>query len=223
MNNLPALRTHEQLEAIVERGLATFVEVGQALAEIRDRRTYRETHGDFDSYCRERWGFSRRRADQQIEAARTVASLGTTVPTPPPANEAQARELARVPEPERPVVWQKATERAAGEDRQVTAADVRVVAAPAPSAPALPTPAGPAGTDPMQVVLAGEKAVERIADGFRWIRHAGGPDALVAAAEAAPTASFTLAGWRHDFARFRSYIDEVEAALNAAGGLRRIK
>lgn len=41
-------RSLEENEAIIERGLATFVEVGTALAEIRDNRLYRESHGTFE-------------------------------------------------------------------------------------------------------------------------------------------------------------------------------
>jgi N6-adenosine-specific RNA methylase IME4 len=81
-----------ELEAVVERGLATFVEVGRALLEIRDARLYRATHGTFNEYCRERWSFSRERGRQLIQAAQVVEALPTTVGIP--ANEAQARELA---------------------------------------------------------------------------------------------------------------------------------
>ncbi len=47
----------------------------------------------FEDYCRERWGWTDRRARQLMSAAETVKALetGTIVPT----NEAQARELAR--------------------------------------------------------------------------------------------------------------------------------
>lgn len=76
-----------ELEQTIERGLATFIEVGQALLEIRDSRLYRESHGTFEDYCRERWGFSRQRGHQLIEAA----EVSTVVDV---ANEAQARELA---------------------------------------------------------------------------------------------------------------------------------
>jgi phage N-6-adenine-methyltransferase len=72
---------------VIERGLATFVEVGLALLEIRDSRLYRGTYSTFAAYCRERWGFSDRRARQLVDAA----EIGTTVPI---ANEAQARALA---------------------------------------------------------------------------------------------------------------------------------
>lgn len=75
------------LERVVERGRAVFVEVGLALAEIRDSRLYRDSHGTFEDYCRERWGFSDRYGRYLMDAA----AIGTIVPV---RNEAQARELA---------------------------------------------------------------------------------------------------------------------------------
>jgi DNA N-6-adenine-methyltransferase (Dam) len=82
-----------ELEAIVERGLATFQEVGNALLEIRDSRLYLASHGTFESYCRERWQFTDRRARQLIEASQ----IGTMVPV---SNERQARELVPLLEDE---------------------------------------------------------------------------------------------------------------------------
>jgi site-specific DNA-methyltransferase (adenine-specific) len=79
-----------ELEAVVERGLATFRatfrDVGLALSEIRAAGLYRATHPTFEDYCDERWGFGGRRGRQLIAAA----ELGTIVPV---ANEGQAREL----------------------------------------------------------------------------------------------------------------------------------
>lgn len=82
-----------RLETTIERGLGTFLEVGSALMEIRDKRLYRETHGRFEDYCQERWGFKRNYANKLIASAEVVAlvePMGTTVPT----SERQARELA---------------------------------------------------------------------------------------------------------------------------------
>ena len=80
-------------EAVIEAGLATFVEVGRALMEIRDGRQYRAAGwSDFDAYCRERWGFSRRHSSRLIEASEVVAELGPMGPSP--SSERQARELA---------------------------------------------------------------------------------------------------------------------------------
>ena len=61
--------TLAECEKVVERGLATFVVVGEALARIRDGRLYRESHKTFEAYCDERWGMSRPRAYQFIAAA----------------------------------------------------------------------------------------------------------------------------------------------------------
>jgi hypothetical protein len=96
---LPERRRLVELEAVIERGVKTFVEVGEALMEIRDGRLYRETHSSFESYLRERWNISRPRGYQLIDAAK----LSTTVDTPP-GNEWQARELRAAMRSARPAV-----------------------------------------------------------------------------------------------------------------------
>jgi hypothetical protein len=55
--------------------LATFVEVGHALLEIRENRLYRDGFTTFDDYCRDRWGFERTRAHRLIEAARVADAV----------------------------------------------------------------------------------------------------------------------------------------------------
>lgn len=94
-----------RLEMTIERGIGTFLKVGSALMEIRDKRLYRETHRRFEDYCQERWGFTDRRARQMIEASQ----IGTMVPV---SNERQARELAPLlDEPEQlRDAWQEASE-----------------------------------------------------------------------------------------------------------------
>jgi hypothetical protein len=47
-----------RLEVIVQRGLRADVEIGRALAEIRDGKLHRDTHRSFAAYLRERWGVS---------------------------------------------------------------------------------------------------------------------------------------------------------------------
>lgn len=69
----------DELEAVIQRGFETFVEVGNALAEIRDNKLYRKWYGTFDEYCRERWGFKKGYANYQIKAAKTFGNLVTTV------------------------------------------------------------------------------------------------------------------------------------------------
>lgn len=80
-----------RLESVIERGLATFVEVGFALVKIRDSRLYCQTHSTFESYCRERWGFSRQRGYQLIAAAE-VSTVVVSAGLPPPETEREARE-----------------------------------------------------------------------------------------------------------------------------------
>ena len=70
----------EQCEAIIERGLQTFYEVGKALQEIRDAKLYRDTHQSFATYCRERWQMGRNYAYKQIQASTVVDNLTVLPP-----------------------------------------------------------------------------------------------------------------------------------------------
>jgi hypothetical protein len=85
-----------ELEAVIGRGLDTFLEVGHALAAIRDNRLYRPEYGSFDDYLRARWQphISRGHAYRLIQAAEIADNLSPIGVIP--ANEAQARELAPV-------------------------------------------------------------------------------------------------------------------------------
>ena len=98
-------------EDIIKDGLAGFVKMGEAFLDIRDNRQYRD-----------RWGISRRRANQLVGAAKVVGNLGTTVPMP--TNEAQARPLARLPVGDQQEAWVRAVESAG--DGPVTAKHVEV-------------------------------------------------------------------------------------------------
>ena len=40
----------------VDNGQAVFIEVGNALAEIRDGKLYRTSHKTFGAFCKEQWG-----------------------------------------------------------------------------------------------------------------------------------------------------------------------
>jgi len=128
-------RTLTECEVVIARGLDTFVEVGLALLEIRDRRLYREQgYERFEDYCRERWRFSRVHAHRMIEAAEVAAMLpiGNT-----PTNESQARELVPIKDDPEAIAgaWQEVQQqaveeaRATGEPVMITAAAVREVVA----------------------------------------------------------------------------------------------
>lgn len=85
------LLTHE---AVIERGLGSFLEVGAALIAIRDGKLYLATHSTFEAYCSARWQLSRPHAYRLIGAAETVAALSPMGDIPVPTSERQARELA---------------------------------------------------------------------------------------------------------------------------------
>lgn len=92
------------LESTIEKGLQTFVEVGNALMEIRDNRLYRFGHNTFEDYCRERWQRERRWAYQLIEAAQVVENVrhgAHQVPT----NERQVRPLTPLSPQQQAEVW----------------------------------------------------------------------------------------------------------------------
>jgi hypothetical protein len=128
-----------ELEAVIARGLDTFVEVGAALAEIRERQLYRHQGFDrFEDYCRDRWQLGRSRAYQLMDASQVVSLMSTIVdtdgvPLPPPANEAQARELVPVLKQQgdaaAEATWREVTDQAAERGSPPTAAQIREVVA----------------------------------------------------------------------------------------------
>lgn len=113
----------ERYERVIEKGLASFYEVGSALLTIRDSKIYRGTHGTFEAYCQDRWQMSRPRAYQLIEAAKVKDNLSTTVDISP--NERQLRPLAALPPEQQSEAWQQAV--ATAPDGKVTAAHVEGV------------------------------------------------------------------------------------------------
>jgi len=56
-------RRKQELETLVQAGLEEFLRVGQALAEIRNRRLYRTEYPTFEQYVRAKFGLARSTAD----------------------------------------------------------------------------------------------------------------------------------------------------------------
>jgi hypothetical protein len=106
------VQTLQHYEAIIARGLKTFVEVGQALLTIREHELYRESYATFEDYCRHRWDLGQSRAYQLMDAADVVTTLKSSTIVEVPANEAQARPLASLPPEQRVEVWQEAVKTA---------------------------------------------------------------------------------------------------------------
>ena len=84
-----------ELEKTIARGKKTFVEVGMALAEIRDLRLYKREYSGFAEYCEKKWGWTRRYTEYVIAGAEAVRALPDKVRTIV-LSEAVARELAKV-------------------------------------------------------------------------------------------------------------------------------
>jgi len=115
-------------ERVIERGQKTFLEVGKALAEIRDRKLYRERCETFADYCTQTWGFSRQHAYRLIDAAHIEDQLQSVSPTgdnsPVLASERHARELRRLPEEDRAEALDEARQRFGGNPSVAEVAEV---------------------------------------------------------------------------------------------------
>lgn len=90
-----ALTYHEN---VIERGLETFIEVGQSLQYIRDNRLYRAEYKTFDEYMSERWGKSRYWGLNMIKSVEVMGLLEGNVDARQqlPTSEFQARPLAKL-------------------------------------------------------------------------------------------------------------------------------
>ena len=113
MNNLLNVSERNELErceVVIKQGLKTFVEVGQALMLIRDKRLYRSEFGTFKEYCSQKWNMHDRNARFLIDAAQVVENLESGTIVPLPQNESQARPLTKL-EPElQAEAWQQVVE-----------------------------------------------------------------------------------------------------------------
>jgi len=117
-------KTLDQCEAIIARGLRTFIEVGTALMAIRNSRLYRERYSTFEIYLQARWPeLSSRRAYQLMEAATVVQNVnhGSQMPT----SERHVRPLAKLEPEQQRIAWERALESAP--NGKVTAAHVQRV------------------------------------------------------------------------------------------------
>lgn len=115
----------ENYECIIEDGLQTCFDVGRALLAIRDEKLYRITHKTFEEYCQEKWNLSRPHAYRMIESAEVIQNVSQGRQSEPlPANERQARPLAKLQPAEQADAWQEAVEES---DGKPTAKDVEAV------------------------------------------------------------------------------------------------
>lgn len=114
----PAEQTElERHEATIRAGKHVWIQVGTALAAIRDGRLYRATHKTFEAYCQEVHDFTHQRADQLVIAAATYTAMADDKHVCQdllPENPLQAVALAKAPAAERAEVLREAAERTGG-------------------------------------------------------------------------------------------------------------
>lgn len=106
-----------RLDGVVRRGLATFMEVGQALMEIRDRELWRAGgHPSWADYNRTVGGLTKVHANRLIRAAQIAQHLAGVEPIGfTPVAESQMRPLCRLQNPEQYTqAWSLGVERAGG-------------------------------------------------------------------------------------------------------------
>ena len=114
----------ERCEVVIRQGLQTFIEVGQALLTIRDKRLYRSEFKTFEEYCNERWAMSKAYTYRMISAAETIYNL-SPIGDILPSTESQARSLTKL-EPEVQIeAW---SEVVAQHGQDITAPKVQAIA-----------------------------------------------------------------------------------------------
>ncbi len=87
VNQTTSDRSLAELEQTVEKGKATFLDVGAALVEIRLRKLYKPK--GWTEYLKERFGFSRQHAHRIVQAK---ASADASPVGDKPATEGEARK-----------------------------------------------------------------------------------------------------------------------------------
>lgn len=103
----------DMLEGIIKSNFGAFVDTGLALAEIRDKKLYRQGHLTFEAYCKENLEVGRSKAYQLIDSANVIQNLSTIggqIGEILPMNERQARPLTKLPPEDQVKAWKEVLE-----------------------------------------------------------------------------------------------------------------
>lgn len=93
----------KELNEVIDGGLTNFIEVGSALAEVRDSKLYLLDYPKWDAYLERKWGIKRSYASLLIRGstvAKEIESRLTGVNFTKPTVEAQVRPLLHLKDPE---------------------------------------------------------------------------------------------------------------------------
>ena len=147
-----------ECENTIIKGLKTFVDVGSALAKIRDQKLFKPLHETFDDYLEKRWGFTKQHASHLILAAGAHTLLAERVDDVKklPTTERAMRELLKAPEDKRAAILDVAAKD--GEPTTESIAKARATVVPKKAAAKAPKPM------PVIKIEAAIKAVSRWAD-----------------------------------------------------------
>jgi hypothetical protein len=118
----------ERCEVVIKQGLQTFIEVGQALMTIKEKRLYRISFKTFEDYCTHKWGMVQQSATRLIRAYETVTNLQSEpMGSLLPESERQVRPLTSL-EPEiQKEVWNEVVKQSEETKQTITAAKVQSV------------------------------------------------------------------------------------------------
>ena len=118
----------ERCEVVIKQGLQTFIEVGQALMTIKEKRLYRISFKTFEDYCTHKWGMVQQSATRLIRAYETVTNLQSEpIGSILPQSESQIRPLTSL-EPEiQKEVWNEVVKQSEETRQPITAARVQSV------------------------------------------------------------------------------------------------
>lgn len=96
-------------ETTIKKGLNTFVEVGQALLEIRDKKLYRIEYKTFEEYCKQKWQIKSSRSYELINASIAIKNVRNCGQMP--KTESQVRPLTSLEPEVQNAVWQETVEK----------------------------------------------------------------------------------------------------------------
>jgi hypothetical protein len=102
----------EELEATIAKHITGFVDAGEALAEIREERLYRNTHKTFEDYCTAKWGMTRQHANRLVRSAEVIGNLEPIGSKP--ESESHVRPLVGLSPDQQKEVWTEAVKTAPG-------------------------------------------------------------------------------------------------------------
>jgi|GEM_PF-3578432 len=113
-----------ECEQIITNGLNTFMEVGQALMEIRNRRLYRQDFKTFEAYAHQRWGIKRQRAYELMGASEVTRNL-SEISDILPSKESHAASLLKLCPEDQQELWKEVIQESGENFQKLTASQIK--------------------------------------------------------------------------------------------------